>query len=239
MIEREFVTRKVKEFEIDEFIKDSLKGVGLSHTKIQRTPLGEKIVIFAARPGLIIGGGGNNIKRLTKDIKKKFNLENPQIEISEVENTNLVAQIVAEKIVLSLEKFGSVRFKGIGHKTMTDVMGAGARGVEILISGKIPSARAKVWRFYQGYLKKCGEPALALVDTSYKVAKLKSGIVGIKVSIMPPDVRLPDDIRRKVDMQPKVEETKEKDPVLEEIKERAEEASKDNQNEKERTKEQE
>ena len=70
MIEREFVSRKKKEFQIQEFLKESLKGVGLSHSKIQRTPLGEKIVVYASRPGLVIGGGGANIKKLTKQLKK-------------------------------------------------------------------------------------------------------------------------------------------------------------------------
>lgn len=197
MIERDFVSRKKTEFQIQEFISESLKGVGLSHTKIQRTPLGEKIIIFASRPGLIIGGGGTNIKKLTKALKKKFNLENPQIEISEVENVNIIASVVAERIASALEKFGTMRFKGVGHKAMADVLNAGGKGIEILISGKIPSARARTWRFYQGYIKKCGNVAVTEVDTAYKVANLKSGIVGIKVSIMPPDVRLPDDIRFK------------------------------------------
>ncbi|MEM4397376.1 MAG: 30S ribosomal protein S3 [Candidatus Woesearchaeota archaeon] len=195
MIERDFISRNKIEFQIQEFVKSNLKGVGLSHVKIQRTPLGEKIIIYASRPGLIIGGGGNNIKKLTKQLKKKFNLENPQIEISEITDVNLIAAVVAERIASALEKFGTMRFKGIGHKAMADVMNAGARGVEILISGKIPSARARTWRFYQGYLKKCGQPALDLVDTAYAIADLKSGIVGIKVSIMPPNARLPDDVK--------------------------------------------
>jgi small subunit ribosomal protein S3 len=199
MIERDFVSGKKNEYEIQEFIMKNLRGVGLSHTKIQRTPLGEKIIIYASRPGLIIGGGGTNIKKLTKQLKKRFNLENPQIEISEITDTNLIAAVVAERIASTLEKYGTMRFKGIGHKAMADVLGAGARGVEILISGKIPSARARTWRFYQGYIKKCGYAALEMVDTAYETAKLKSGIVGIKVSIMPPNVRLPDDVHLRPD----------------------------------------
>ncbi|MBN2368550.1 30S ribosomal protein S3 [Candidatus Woesearchaeota archaeon] len=195
MIERDFVSRKKKEFQIQEFIRANLRGVGLSHSKIQRTPLGEKIVIHASRPGLIIGGGGTNIKKLTKELKKKFGLENPQIEISELENVNLVASAVAERIAVAMEKYGTMRFKAIGHKAMADVLNSGAKGIEILISGKIPSARARTWRFYQGYIKKCGNAATTIVDIAYEIANLKSGIVGIKVSIMPPDVRLPDDIQ--------------------------------------------
>ena len=205
MIERDFVSRKKKEFQIQEFIKENLRGVGLSHSRVQRTPLGEKIVIYASRPGLIIGGGGTNIKKLTRDLKKKFGLENPQIEISELENVNLIAATVAERIAVALEKYGTMRFKAIGHKTMADVLNAGAKGIEILVSGKIPSARARTWRFYQGYIKKCGNAAVTIVDTAYEIAKIKSGIVGIKVSIMPPGVRLPDDVQLQ-EMDPATEE---------------------------------
>src|SRR3989338_8540182 len=182
MIERKFVKQNIKEAEIQEYITNNLKNVGHSHTKMQKTPLGEKIVIYASRPGLIVGKKGQSIKQLTKVLQKKFELENPQIEISEIENPNLDANIVAERIADSLERFGTTKFKGIGHKIMTDVMGAGALGVELVISGKIPSARAKSWRFYIGYLKKCGDAAIMGVRKAQAIAKLKTGIIGIKVS---------------------------------------------------------
>ena len=153
MIERDFINRKKKEYQIQEFIKDNLRGAGISQTKIQRTPLGEKIIISATRPGLIIGSGGSNIKKLTIQLKEEFNLDNPQIEINEITNNNLIAAVVAEQIATSLERYGTMKFKGVGHKAMADALSAGAKGIEILISGKIPSARAKVWRFYQGYIK--------------------------------------------------------------------------------------
>lgn len=199
MIEREFVKQKLKEFQIEEYVAATLKNVGHSSTKMQRTPLGEKIIIGASRPGLVVGRGGQNIKSLTKALKKKFNLENPQIEISEIENPNLDAKIVAEKIASALERFGTSKFKGIGHKVMTDAIGSGALGIEIKISGKIPSSRAKSWRFYSGYLKKCGDVAIEGVRTVYTTAELKSGTVGIQVRIMPPDIKLPDEIKLKVE----------------------------------------
>ena len=208
MIERKFVAQKIKEFQIEEYITQSLNNVGHSHTKMIKTPLGEKIVIYTSRPGLIVGRKGQNIKLLTKTLKRKFNLENPQIEISEVENPSLDATIVAEKIVDALEKFGSEKFKAIGHKIMTEVMRSGALGIEISISGKVPSARAKSWRFYQGYLKKCGDIALS-VRKSNAQAQLKTGIIGVKVSIMPPDIKLPDDIELIDFVETKVEEVKE------------------------------
>src|SRR3989344_5068497 len=209
MIERKFVAQKIKEFQIEEYITQSLKNVGHSHTKMVKTPLGEKIIIFASRPGLIVRRKGQNIKQLTKTLKKRFNLENPQIEISEVENPSLDAHIMAEKIVDALEKFGSEKFKAIGHKIMTEVMRSGALGIEIVVSGKVPSARAKSWRFYSGYLKKCGDIAIVGVRKSNTQAQLKTGIIGVKVSIMPPDIKLPDDIKLVDFVETKVEEVKE------------------------------
>jgi len=229
MIERKFVDQNIKEFEIKEYIRNALSRVGLSDVKLQRTPLGEKIIISASRPGLVVGRSGTNITRLTKELKHVFKLENPQIEIEEVRNIGLDANIIAEMIANSLEKFGTARFKGIGHKAMSDVMAAGALGVEILISGKVPSARAKTWRFYQGYLKKCGDIAVSDVKVAYTVAKLKSGTIGIKVSIMTPDTDLPDKIAILKEKSELIEEISEVDDesVKKEMKEKIDELSVD------------
>jgi len=194
MIERKFVAENLKEYQIEEYLRSVLGKAGLSYIKMQRTPLGEKIVICSSRPGLIVGKSGSNIARLTKELKEKFHLENPQIELLEEENPMSDANIIAEGIANSLERFGTARFKGIGHKALTDVMGAGARGVEILISGKVPSSRAKTWRFYMGYLKKSGDIAVSGVDTAYSSAKLKTGVVGVQVRIMPSSTEMPDEV---------------------------------------------
>ena len=218
MIERKFVAQKIREYQIEEYIVNNLKNVGHSHTKMVKTPLGEKIVIYASRPGLIVGRKGQNIKELTNSLKKEFELENPQIEISEVENINLDANIVAEKITGSLERFGAEKFKAIGYKAMGDTMNAGALGVEIIVSGKIPSSRAKSWRFYSGYLKKCGDIALVGVNKAQAQAKLKTGVIGVKVSNMPPGTRLPDKVELIKEKEEKIEEVEESKQEKEEAK---------------------
>ena len=218
MIERKFIAQKIKEHQIQEYINSNLKNTGHSHTKMVKTPLGEKIVLYASRPGLIVGRKGQNIKELTKTLKKKFELENPQIEISEVTDLNLDANIVAERITNSLERFGSQKFKAIGHRVMEDVMNDGALGVEIIVSGKIPGSRAKSWRFYSGYLKKCGDISIVSVDKAHAQARLKTGVVGVKVSIMPPGTILSDKIeliKEKEEKIEKVEEDKGEKKVLE------------------------
>ena len=236
MIERKFIAQKIKEYQIQEYIENNLKNVGHSHTKMIKTPFGEKIIISASRPGLIVGRKGQNIKELTKTLKKRFGLENPQIEISEVKDINLDAKIVAERITDSLERFGAQKFKAIGHKTMENIMDAGALGVEIIVSGKIPSSRAKSWRFYSGYLKKCGDIAIVGVDKAHLQAKLKTGVVGVKVSIMPPGTKLPDKIELIEQKEEKVEEVKEEEKKEVEQKETKDKVKKEAKVEKSKKK---
>jgi small subunit ribosomal protein S3 len=211
MIERKFIAEKVKELQIQQFIDHTLKNVGHSSTKLMRTPMGEKIIIYASRPGLVVGKKGENIKQLTNTLKRRFSLENPQVEISEVTSPNLDAQIVAERIASTIERFGIQKFKAVAHKTMQDVMNAGAAGIEIRISGKVPSARAKSWRFYSGYLKKCGDTALMQIKRACTFALLRPGTVGVKVAIMPKEARLADNIEVRKEL-PAQQEAKQEAP---------------------------
>ncbi len=215
MIERQFITQKTKEFYIKQHVERKLKGVGISEIRLKKIPLGEKLIIHTSRPSLIVGAKGSNIKELTKTLKKDFGLENPQVEIVEVKDIFLDANIVAQRIASSLERFGSARFKGVGHKIMENVINSGALGIELVISGKIPGARAKSWRFYQGYLKKCGDIAVTGVRKAQASALLKSGIVGIKVAIMPPDLVLPDSVEILDEPVQIVEEVTEEKPAKE------------------------
>ncbi len=210
MIERKFVAEKMKEFLVSDYLSKRL-GVGkYSSFEIKRTPLGERIVIYTARPGLIVGKGGENIKALTKVFKTKFKMENPQIEVSEIINPNLDAQTMAEQIVSTLERFGPKRFKSTGYRTLQKIMDAGAMGAEINIGGRgLPGSRAKNWRFYAGYLKKSGDVSMSIVNYGFSVANLKSGTIGVKVRILPSGIVLPDSITfiEKPKMTIKVEET--------------------------------
>ncbi|MBI4447363.1 30S ribosomal protein S3 [Candidatus Woesearchaeota archaeon] len=213
MIEKKFVMEKLKEFEIGRFITKQIGTGKFSFFEIKKTPLGEKIVIHTARPGLIVGKKGETIKLLTAVLKDKFKMDNPQIEVVEVTTPDLDAQSVAEHIVGILERFGAKRFKSLGYQSLQRIMDAGALGAEIVIGGRgVPSERAKSWRFYNGYLKKCGEVAVSQVNRGFCVANLKSGSVGVKVKIMPSTVQLPDRvqiIRLEAERKPQIEQIKE------------------------------
>lgn len=193
MEEKNTVKFKKEEFAIREYIGRSLGKGKVSRVKIEYTPIGEKIRIATSKPGLIIGRGGEKIEELTKNLKSRFSLENPHIEIDEIKNPEFDAQLMADEIALSLERFGPLKFKVIAYRTLQRIINAGALGAEIRLSGKLPGARAKTWRFAQGYLKKTGDSA-KVVDRAKAVAQTKPGTVGVKVSILSPDAILTDKI---------------------------------------------
>ncbi|PIN94805.1 hypothetical protein COU61_00080 [Candidatus Pacearchaeota archaeon CG10_big_fil_rev_8_21_14_0_10_35_13] len=113
------------------------------------------------------------------------------MEIAEINNPDFDSRTVADDIALSLERFGNLRFKAIAYRSLQRIMRAGALGAEISISGKLPGERAKTWRFAQGYLKKTGDTA-RMVSRSQARAITKTGMIGIKVSILPKGIKLLD-----------------------------------------------
>lgn len=216
MMGKKFIESKKQEFEMKEFIVSKLGKGRISEVKIERTPIGEKIVLFTARPGLVIGRRGEIIQEISEFLKKKFKFENPQIEVSEIQEPTFDAQSVADQIAMTLERFGPLYFKLVAYRELDRIMKAGALGAEIILSGKLPGERAKSWRFAFGYLKKTG--ATKIVNLAKATALTKPGIVGVKVAIVPKNIRIPD----KIEINPNIIESEIKENIKEaetEIKE--------------------
>lgn len=193
MEERKLVQLKKEEFGIREYIKSALGKGKISKVKIKYTPIGEKIIVSTNKPGLVIGKRGEKIEELTRYLKEKFKLENPHIEIEEIINPDFDSQLIADEIALNLERLGPLKFKIVAYKVLQRVMDAGALGIEIRLCGKLPSERAKMWRFQQGFLKKIGDSA-KVVDKAQAISQTKPGVVGIQVSILPPYAKIHDKI---------------------------------------------
>jgi small subunit ribosomal protein S3 len=226
MIERRFIDQKVKDYKVKDYINNRLGKQGYSRCEITKTPLGMKVIIYTSKPGLIVGRGGENIKSLTEVMRTKFKMQSPQIEVREVENPELDANIMAGRVAFQLTRFGVSRFKSIGYRTLQRIILAGATGAEILMAGKVPGKRSKTWRFYGGSLPKCGHISDTEVQIAIQSIKLKSGVVGITVKILPPGIRMPDDVQiKKPDM--KVEEVPEEPKKKEKPKEEKKEKPKE------------
>ncbi|MEO2151257.1 MAG: 30S ribosomal protein S3, partial [Thermococcus sp.] len=103
-IERYFIKEGVKEMLIDEYLEKELRRAGYGGIDIKKTPLGTKVIIFAASPGYVIGRGGRRIRELTRILERQFGLENPQIEVEEIKNPYLNAKVQAVRLAQALER---------------------------------------------------------------------------------------------------------------------------------------
>jgi|SRR3989338_4315776 len=193
MEEKKFVGVRKDEYNIKQFVKKMFGKGRVSKVKIEYTPVGEKIVVSTHKPGWIIGKGGEKIAELTEVLKKRFKMENPHVDIDEISHPEFDAQLVADDIALTLERFGSSKYKASSYKALSKIKSSGALGAEIRVSGKLPSDRARSWRFSFGYLKKTGD-ASKIVDRAKSVAVTKQGVIGIKVAILSPGVKVIDQI---------------------------------------------
>lgn len=190
--ERKFTQENIRRVLLKEHLMKTVDRAGFGGVDVQRTPMGTRVSLVVERPGIVIGRRGAAIKTLTKDIEDKFHYDNPQIEVQEVENPNLNAQIMAEKLAFALER--GWHFRRAGHSTVRRIMESGARGCLIIISGKLTGERHRTEKFKEGYIKYCGESRELFVGTGFAVAKLKPGVIGVQVEIMQPGARLPAEI---------------------------------------------
>jgi small subunit ribosomal protein S3 len=190
---KHFIEQGIKLMQINEFLRSELVRAGFAGVDIQKTPLGVRITLKTSRPGLVIGKGGRRIQEITDYLQEKFDLEMPQIEVEEVPNPDLDAQIMAERLAYSLDR--GRHYRRAGYYILRKVMDAGARGVEIRISGKVTSQRARCQIFRAGTMTKSGQPAEVGVDKGVAQCIQKSGVLGIIVKIMKADVKMGDGIK--------------------------------------------
>ncbi|WP_255168120.1 30S ribosomal protein S3 [Natrononativus amylolyticus] len=198
--EHQFIEDGLQRSQIDEFFAEELGRAGYGGMDVAKTPMGTQIVLKAEKPGMVIGKGGENIRKVTSALEEKFNLEDPQIDVQEVDEPDLNARIVADRLANALER--GWYFRKAGHTTIDRIMDAGALGAEIVLAGKVTGARSRVEKFNRGYIKHNGEPAEEIVDHGQGVAVMKLGTIGVTVKIIPPGAELPDDFRIHEDMDP-------------------------------------
>ena len=128
-----FVRENARKAEIDEYLGEDLKRAGYSKVEMTKTPLGTRVVIYAAKPGLVIGRRGQSIRDLTKVLEEKFGVENPQISVATIEFPELDPKVVASQIAMALQR--GIHFRRAAYWALQRTVEAGALGVEIAIRG--------------------------------------------------------------------------------------------------------
>ena len=185
--------------QINEYLRSELVRAGFAGVDVQKTPLGVRITLRTSRPGLVIGKGGKRIQEITDILQEKFDLEMPQIEVEEVSNPDLNAQIMAERLAYSLDR--GRHYRRAGYYILRKIMeSGGAHGAEIRVAGKVTSQRARTQLFRAGTMTKSGYVSLEGIDKGVAQCIQKSGTLGVVVKIQHIDTKIGDEITIKRDL---------------------------------------
>ena len=196
---KNFIEQGIKLMQINEYLRSELVRAGFAGVDVQKTPLGVRITLRTSRPGLVIGKGGKRIQEITDVLQEKFALEMPQIEVEEVQNPDLNAQIMAERLAYSLDR--GRHYRRAGYYILRKIMeSGGALGAEIRVSGKVTSQRARTQIFRAGTMTKSGYPSQEGVDKGVAQCIQKSGTLGVVVKIQHSDTKMGDEVKLKNDL---------------------------------------
>ena len=179
-----FIKDVSRRLEIDEHLALELKRAGYSHVELTKSPVGTRVVIYAAKPGMVIGRRGQSIRDLTKVLEDKFHIENPQLSVANIDVPEQDPKVVASQVASALQR--GVHFRRAAYWALQRVMESQALGVEITIRGKLTTERSRFEKFKAGYLPRVGDPVLKSVKTAVADVQLKQGLFGINVRILPP-----------------------------------------------------
>ncbi len=216
-IERQFVKDGIKKSEVEEFLSKEFARAGYSHSDIQHTPIATHITVFAQRPGMVIGKGGKNIDAITEMVRQNFGLQNPQLEVRDVEIPEFDANIVAHEIASAIER--GLNYRRIVNIMMQNVMRRGAAGIAIRVGGKLGGDMSRIDKFSAGYLKYAGEQVETEVRKAGATALVKAGVIGIQVMILP---SMPKEIETSRKMMASIPESKKEEANKENEKQTAE-----------------
>lgn len=169
----------VNDLKIREYLEKNLKDASVSAIEIERTAKRCEVIIHTARPGVVIGRGGEEIGKLKEKLSKLVN-EDVQVSIMDVKNVDLNATLVAQSIAKQIEARSP--FRAAQKKAIRQTMKAGAKGVKILISGRLNGVEmARAERYSEGNVPL--QTIRADIDYGFAEALTTYGKLGIKVWI--------------------------------------------------------
>ena len=172
----EFVAEDAK---IRKFVKKRLYAAGISRILIARKAQNVTVTVVTAKPGVVVGRGGQGIDELRAAVAKLIN-KSVTIDVVEVARVDVDSQLVAESIALQLEK--RAQFRRVMKSAMQRVMRAGATGVKTMVSGRLDGAEiARSEHYHEGSLPL--QTLRANIDYACVEAHTTFGVLGVKVWI--------------------------------------------------------
>lgn len=177
--ESDFADNLVEDYKIRKYLKKKLYSAGVSKIEIERASDRLKIIIFTAKPGVVIGKGGSEIEKLKVEVQK-FTTKKLMVDIKEVKKPDTDAQLVAESIAAQLEN--RISFRRAMKSTMARTMRTGAKGIKTAVSGRLGGADMARTEFYsEGTIPL--QTLRADIDYGFAEADTTYGKLGVKVWI--------------------------------------------------------
>jgi small subunit ribosomal protein S3e len=181
---RKFVADGVFYAELNEFLMRTLAEDGYAGVEVRVTPIRTEIIIRATRTREVLGEKGRRIRELTAVVQKRYNFPDNSVELfaERVENRASCAMAQAESLRYKL--LGGLAVRRACYGVVRFIMENGAKGCEVVISGKLRAQRAKAMKFRDGYLISTGEPKNHYIDQAVRHVAMRQGMLGVKVTIM-------------------------------------------------------
>jgi len=168
-----------EDIQIRKYIATRLNNAGIAKVDINRTSKVVTVTIFTARPGIVIGKGGEEVNHLKKELNQ-LTPKDIQINISEVKRPELDAALVGANIAHQLQK--KISYRRVVNKTLQSTMRMGARGIRVNVAGRLGGAEiARSEKFMNGSVPL--HTLRADIDYALTEAHTKYGVIGIKVWI--------------------------------------------------------
>lgn len=181
---RKLVADGVFYAELNEYFTRELAEEGYSGVEVRITPTKTEVIIRATHTNAVLGENGRRIRELTSLVQKRFKFAPGNIV--------LYAERVQERGLSAVTQCESIRYKLLNglairraaYGVVRYVMESGAKGVEVVVSGKLRAARAKSMKFSDGFMIHSGQPVKDFIDTATRHVLLRQGVLGVKVKIM-------------------------------------------------------
>ena len=177
--EKDFADQLLEDFKIRQYIKKKLNQAGVSRIEIERAAKRIRVTINTAKPGMVIGKGGSGVDDLKAELEQ---ITNKQIAINvvEIKNPDIDAQLVAENIASQLER--RISFRRAMKQAISRAMKSGAKGIKTMVSGRLAGAEiARSERYHEGTIPL--QTLRADIDYGFAEAHTTYGRIGVKVWI--------------------------------------------------------
>jgi small subunit ribosomal protein S3e len=183
---RKFVADGVFYSELNELLTRELAEEGYAGVEVRVTPVHTEIIIRATQTQDVLGEQGRRIRELTSVVQKRFGFPKNGVELyaERVANRGLCASAQAESLRYKL--LGGLAVRRACYGVLRYIMEAGAKGCEVIVSGKLRAQRAKAMKFKEGYMIKSGEARNHYINKAIRHVLMRQCVLGIKVSIMLP-----------------------------------------------------